>query len=431
MKVLQLGASGFIGSAVARALLADGHALRAAGRDLRQGQRVLPEAEWVRCELRDMGDPAAWSALLEGVDVIVNTSGALQSGLRDDVSAVQDRAIGALVEAARRSGVRHFVQLSAAGAEAQDSDFMRSKARADAALVSSGLPHTILRPGLVIGRNAFGGTELIRAAAGLPFAIELVGTGPIQCVALEDMVAAVRRTVAELGRENGAFDLVEREARSLGEIVALHRQWLGLSRPKLSLRLPVALLRPVSLMADALGWLGWRSPLRSNAVAALVHGVRGDPMQAAYALGREPLSLPETFDRLGAAGKADRWHARLAGLYPPALASLIVLWLAGGVVGLARQDLAVDLLLEGGVPRGAANVVVLAGSAADLAIVAGILFRPTLKLALGAGAALAAAYAIGAAAVRPDLWLDPLGVMVKVLPIVVLSLICLAMAEER
>jgi uncharacterized protein YbjT (DUF2867 family) len=44
MKVLQLGASGFIGSAVARALLADGHTIRAAGRDLRHGRRVLPDA---------------------------------------------------------------------------------------------------------------------------------------------------------------------------------------------------------------------------------------------------------------------------------------------------------------------------------------------------------------------------------------------------
>jgi uncharacterized protein YbjT (DUF2867 family) len=99
MKVLQIGASGFIGSAVARALLADGHTIRAAGRDLRHGRRVLPEAEWVRCDLRDLGDPAAWDALLGDVEVVINASGALQSGLRDDVIAVQHRAIAALVEA--------------------------------------------------------------------------------------------------------------------------------------------------------------------------------------------------------------------------------------------------------------------------------------------------------------------------------------------
>jgi uncharacterized protein YbjT (DUF2867 family) len=378
-----------------------------------------------------LGDPAAWDALLGDVEVVINASGALQSGLRDDVIAVQHRAISALVEAARRSGKRHFVQISAAGAEDQHSDFMRSKASADAALASSGLAHTILRPGLVIGRNAFGGTELLRAAAGLPWAAEIAGTGPIQCVALSDVVAAVRRALADPAATTGSFDLVEAEARSLGDVIALHRQWLGLPQPRFRLRLPVSLLRPVSLLADTLGWFGWRSPLRSNAIAALVHGVEGDTAQAARLLGREPLSLPQTLEAIGAPGKADRWHARLAPLYPLALASLVLLWAAGGLVGLLRQDAAAAVLIEAGFGAGAARLAVLAGSVADLAIAAGILFRPTLKPALAGGAALAASYAVAAAFVRPDLWLDPLGAMVKVIPIVVLSLLCLAMAEER
>ena len=61
----------------------------------------------------------------------------------------------------------------------------------------------------------------------------------------------------------------------------------------------------------------------------------------------------------------------------------------------------------------------------------GLLFRPALRLALGGGAALAIFYAIGATIVRPDLWLDPLGPMVKVVPVIALSMLCLAMAEER
>ena len=78
-----------------------------------------------------------------------------------------------------------------------------------------------------------------------------------------------------------------------------------------------------------------------------------------------------------------------------------------------------------------ARGLVLAGSLADLGVAAGILFRPALRLALGGGAALATAYAIGATIVRPDLWLDPLGPMVKVVPVIALSMLCLAMAEER
>jgi uncharacterized protein YbjT (DUF2867 family) len=429
VRILILGASGFIGSAIGHALLARGDELRALGRDPGRNRATLPAAEWVAGDLRQLTEPNAWTALLYGIDAVINASGALQSGLRDDLVAVQDRAIAALVRAAEQAGVQRFVQISAAGAGTQPREFMQTKARGDEAVAASGLSYTILRPGLVIGRNAFGGTELLRSTAGLPLVgIEIAGTGEVQCVALADVVVATLRGLDGL---EGSYDLVEADSRPLGTIIALHRRWLGLPSPRIVLRMPIAALRPLSLVADALGWLGWRSPLRSNAVAALVQGVRGDVAATRAALGREPLSLTETLVALGPAGKADRWHARLSSLYPIALAALFVLWLAGGAVGLANLDHAAVVLETGGLKADLARALVIAGSLADLAIAAGLLVRPALKWALGGGAALAAAYAIGATIVRPDLWLDPLGSMVKVVPVIALSLLCLAMAEER
>lgn len=431
MRILLLGAGGFIGSALARALIADGHSLRAVGRNLDHGRSLLPDAEWLFCDLRRMRNARDWLPFVEGVDAVINASGALQSGLRDDVRRVQQQAILALIEASLGAQRPHVIQISAPEAERQASDFMQSKARADAALVSSGLAYTIIRPGLVIGRNCFGGTEMIRAAAGLPAGVEIGGTGPIQSVALVDVVDAVRSALADPGAVTGSFDLVEAQPRSLGEIIALHRAWLSIPPPRVTLRVLVKLLRPVTLFADALGWFGWRSPLRSNALEALVCGVRGNADHAAALLGRTPTPLPETLARMGAAGKADRWHARIAPLFPLCLAALFVLWLAGGVFGLMRPDQAAALLTAGGVDLLAARLAVILGSVADLAIALGLLFRPTAKAALGAGAALAAAYAIGAAFVRPDLWLDPLGPMVKLLPLVAMMLLCRALLEER
>jgi uncharacterized protein YbjT (DUF2867 family) len=424
MKVLLLGASGFIGSAIADNLLAGGHQVRALGRDLAYGRRILRDAEWAYCDLRR---GAEWPALLSGVSVVINASGALQSGLRDDVGQVQEHAVAALVQACRTAGIAQFIQISAAGAGRQTGPFMQTKARADALLAESGVPHTIIRPGLVIGRNGFGGTELLRAAAGMPVGLVLSGAGTIQTAALADVIAAVRRVIAEPARCAGCFDLLESQPRSLGDIIAVHRAWLGLPPPRLTITMPIALLRPITLLADALGWLGWRSPLRSNAVAALTFGVSGDAAQARALLGCEPLSLPETLAQAGQAGKADRWHARIAPVYPLALAALVVLWLAGGIIGLARLNEAAALL--GQTP--AARAAVIGGSLADIAIALGIIYRPTLRPALLASSALAAAYVIGAALVRPDLWLDPLGAMVKVIPIIALSLLCHAMAEER
>ncbi|MBD3728669.1 MAG: NAD(P)H-binding protein [Sphingomonadales bacterium] len=433
MHILLLGAGGFIGSELARRLQADGHRVTGLARDAQRAARANPALDWVAGDLRQMADPAAWAGLLDGMEVVVNAAGALQGGLRDDVGKVQYDAMIALYAAAQQAGVRRVVQISAAGAGVPgESDFMASKARADAALAASGLDHAILRPGLVIGRNCFGGTEMLRIAAAAPLArIDFAGTGAVQCVALADVAEATCRAVSGAGGAGGSFDLVEREARDLGAVIALHRAWLGLPPHRLHWRLPLALLRPVSALADLLGWLGWRSPLRSNAVAALAHGVTGNAAEGAALLGRDALSLPETLASMGAAGKADRWHARLAGLMPLALAALVALWLGSGLLGLLRTDAAAQVLVDGGMGDALARACVVGGSLADIAIAGGLLLRPALVPALRASLLLALAYCAGSLAFRADLWLDPLGPMLKVLPVIALTALCLAIAEER
>ncbi len=433
MRILLVGATGFVGSVLARALLEDGHKISGFGRDFAQASRMLTGVDWIVGDLRTMTTAQSWSPHTRGVDLVINASGALQNGLRDDVVTVQRDAIAALADAAQDAGAGHFIQISAAGAdETAVSPFMTSKAEADAAIERSGVRFTIVRPGLVIGRNAFGGTELIRTVAALPFvAIQPRGAGPIQSIAMDDLVAAVRRVVADPAAFVGRFDLVERDARSLGEIIDLHRAWLGIAKPRWRIGITVGTMRAVAWVADVLGWLGWRSPMRSNAIAALALGVRGNVDQSAALLGRVPCGLPEALAKLGIAGKADRWHSRLASIYPLALIALAAVWIASGVLGLLRIDHATALLRAGGIDAWPSTVLVGAGSIADIAIGAGIAFRPTLSVALKAGIVLSLAYLCGSVAIRPDLWFDPLGAMLKVVPMIVLMLACLAMAGER
>lgn len=432
MRVLLLGATGFIGSEIARALLVRGHAVTGLARNNDAASRLMPDLDWREGDLRKLTQREAWASLLLGADAVVNASGALQSGLRDNVDAVQSAAIRALVAACAQAGPRCFVQVSAAGAAKYAATrFMASKGEADDALAQSELDWTILRPGLVIGRNAFGGTELIRIAAALPgIAVSFAGTGAIRCTAMTDVVEAAV-AACEGASSHIAADLVEARAHGLAEIVAAHRRWLGLGDARFTVRLPVAALRPVSLAADALGWLGWRSPLRTTAIRALAEGIGGDPAQARAALGREAMSLEQTLRALPPAGKADRWHARTAALFPLALAALVCLWLGSGLLGLVRTDAAAAVLEASGMSTPLARALVLAGSFGDLAIAMGLVFRTTVKPALLASFALAIAYIAGSLFSAPALWLDPLGPMLKVLPSLALTLICLAMADER
>ena len=433
MRVLLLGATGFIGSEIAAALLHRGHQVSGLARDPAFGARILPAVEWIGGDLRAFQTAVAWRSLLGDVDVVVNASGALQTGLRDDVAAVQSGAIRALVAACRDADIGHFVQISASNADSgAASDFMASKGEADAFLAASGLSCTILRPGLVIGRNAFGGTELLRMAASLPGVLpEIAGTGAVQCVALADVVHAVIGAVEAPASARGCFDLVESSGRGLGEVIRLHRAWLGFAPARRRIMVPAWLLHLVSRLADGSGWLGWRSPLRSNAVAALAAGVSGNAAQASIVLGRQALTLEETLAALPRAGKADRWQARCALVQPLALGCLFLLWAGSGVLGFARLPEATAHLVDGGIPWGLASGLVVAASLGDLAVALLVSFRQTARVALLGMLALSLAYVAGALALLPGLWLDPLGPMLKVLPIIALTLLCLAMVDER
>lgn len=433
MRILLIGATGFIGSEIARALLRDGHDITGLARNPDEGARLIPDLHWVKGDLRTLTRPQDWAALVDGQQAVINASGALQSGLRDSVSAVQLDAITALIEACKAAGVQRFIQISAAGASGNaPTDFMATKARADAVLAGSMLDHVILRPGLVIGRNGFGGTELVRMLAALPLvAPRITGLPPIQCVGMADVVAATCAALEHSAPCALACDLVEPQGHDLGAIIALHRRWLGFAPSRWSAAVPLWSIRPLSILSDALGWLGWRSPLRSTAVTSLMQGVSGQAGDAMALLGRPCAALPEVLATMGAAGKADRWHARLALLYPLALVALVALWLVSGLIGLCHVDQAVALLTAGGMGESAARACVIGGSLADLMIAAGLLFRPWLKLALGAAVAVTLAYLAGSLVVRPDLWIDPLSPMLKAVPALVLALMLLAMADER
>ncbi|ABQ68796.1 NAD-dependent epimerase/dehydratase [Rhizorhabdus wittichii RW1] len=431
MHVLLIGAYGFIGSDVARGLIAHGHRVTGVGRDLSYGRRILPAVDWRQADLATMADPARWRPLLAGVDAIVNASGLLQDEAGHAVQRVQADAIIALVAAAEAAGIARFVQISAANAELPASSiFLRSKAEADRALAESSLAAVILRPGLVIGRNAYGGTELIRMAAAMPLMTPLPrATGTIQCIGMGDLVAAVVRGV-EGDTPAGSHDLVEAHRRTLGDIVALHRAWLGFDPARGTVLLGGMAMGLVAGAADLFGRLGWRSPLRRNAVAALAAGISGDADGAVALLGRPALPL-EAVLAGWPAGKQDRVVARLALLMPLMLAALFLLWMGSAVATFLHFDEAAGLLRAGGLDDRLARFLGGGGAVVDGLLALLMLHRRAVCFALLGTVAVTAAYLLGATIVRPDFWLDPLAPLLKVVPAAMLSLTAYLLLARR
>lgn len=258
-RAIVLGGYGLIGSACVAALVETGFQVTGVGRSASAARAAHARAAWV---IRDLGAITVGDLriLLAGVEVVVNAAGALQDGSRDDLEAIHVRLVANLTEAAAGLPLR-IIQISAAGVSPDASTrFFRTKAEGDA-IIATARDWVILRPTLVLARDAYGGTALLRATAALPGLLpQVLPLARLQTVHIDDLVAAVVMAAQRRIPSGTIADLTEATGHSLPDLTLALRQWLGLPAPRLRPRLPRLLLSLVGLAADSLGHLGWRAP---------------------------------------------------------------------------------------------------------------------------------------------------------------------------
>lgn len=431
MRILVLGGYGLIGSHVATRLAEDGHAVVGLGRDIVAARRRFPKIEWIARDMRAMTRQQDWAPLIAGVDAVVNCAGALQDNGRDDLAAVHIAGPLALAEACVAAGVRRFVHISAIGANADRAQpFSATKYEFEQRLAALDLDWIILRPALVWSAQAYGGTALLRGLAAFPLVVpQVYGASRIQVVGADDVAEATARALAPHAPIRVSCDLAHPEPIELRDMLLRIRGWLGLP-PAPPLSLPPALARLSSAIADALAWLGWRSPMRSAALEQLRAGVVGDANAAQRIFGFAPKSLDALLMR-HPAGVQERWFARSYFVKPLTLIVLSLFWIASGAIGLARGETAATVLTSVGWSTAAAYAAVIIGALIDLGLGFGVLFRRYARPALLGMIVVSLGYLAAATLVRPDLWLDPLGPLVKVAPAAVLAAATLATLDER
>ncbi|MBL4598800.1 MAG: NAD(P)H-binding protein, partial [Rhizobiaceae bacterium] len=96
MNVLVVGGYGLIGRQIVSELTTQSFTVTGMGRSAHKGQQVFPDIKWLSGDLHKLCTPEDWETYLSGIDAVVNASGALQSGLRDNLQAIQSDAIRAL-----------------------------------------------------------------------------------------------------------------------------------------------------------------------------------------------------------------------------------------------------------------------------------------------------------------------------------------------
>jgi uncharacterized protein YbjT (DUF2867 family) len=430
LRILLTGATGLIGSAVLARLRCEGHEVTGVARPA--GARVLPPAaRWVSLDINLAIEPAAWLPHLAGVEAVINCAGVLQDTPSDSTMGVHVAGASALFTACEQAGVRRIIHISALGIDRDaPTAFSRTKRAGDAALMAHDLDWVVLRPSVVLGRPAFGGSALFRGLAALPIIPQAHDTGPLQVVQLDDLVQTIAYFLRPHAPTRMTLDIAGPEALAFTDIVLTYRRWLGWKDAPV-VRVPRWMSHAATRLGDFAGWLGWRPPIRSTARIEIARGSGGDPAEWTRVTGVVPRTLAAAL-ACEPASVQERWFARLYLLKPLLIGAFSLFWFATGVLSLGPGwERGVDVVREAGVAAAVAPLLVLAGAVADIGIGIGIALRRTARLALRAGFALSACYLMVGSALAPQLWSDPLGPLLKILPILMLNLALLAILDDR
>jgi uncharacterized protein YbjT (DUF2867 family) len=430
MRVLVTGGTGLIGASVVARLLNAGHEVVAVARGIERSARSQPQARWIALDIAAATRPEDWLPYLDGVDTVVNCAGVLQDSAGDSTRGVHLDGIDALFAACERAGVRRVVHLSAIGVDRETpTAFSQTKIAGDEALMGRDLDWVILRPSVVLGDAAYGGSALFRGLASLQILPVMPDAGPLQVVQLEEVTETVLRFVESSAPARIALDLAGPERLSMAEIVGRYRHWLGWPEPCV-VSLPTSVAALLFRLGDLAGWLGWRPPLRSTARYEIRRGAIGDPSHWSELTGIGPRSLAATLAARPASVQ-ERWFAGLYALKPVVFVVLALFWIVTGILSLGPGfRIGVDLLEEGGLGA-LSGPLVIAGGLADLAIGIAIAIRRSSRLGLRAALGLSTFYLLAGTVILPRLWAEPLGPMLKIFPIMVLHGVALAILEDR
>jgi NADH dehydrogenase len=288
-----LGGSGFVGTHLCAALARDGWRITVPTRDPARARHLgpIPSLQLVAADIHDARQLAA---LLKGQLVVVNLVGILNERGRSGMGFEQAHAQLArkIVEACRRERVDRLLHVSALNADAEHgpSHYLRSKGRGERAIRDESGPDlrwTIFQPSVIFGPGDDFVNRFARLLRAIPLALPLARPeARFAPVWVGDLVAALRRALADEATAGECYELCGPERMTLREIVCQVRDRLGLARavigiPDFAARLQAAVCdfvpgKPFS--TDNYRSLTVDSVCKVNGLARL--GIRPQPLAA-------------------------------------------------------------------------------------------------------------------------------------------------------
>ena len=421
MRVLVIGATGFIGRRLVPALQAVGHTVVAASRHAAASTPASRQVDFSRL-LR----PEDWSPVLRDVDAVINAVGIFRADAQRTLQLMHVDAPRALFEACVACGVARVVQISALGADdAAASAYHVTKRAADQALLCLPLAATVVQPSLVFGSDG-ASARMFSTWAALPVVL-VPGRGDqrIQPVHVDDAVDAIVAVLDDRSTVGKTIPIVGPLPLPLRDYLIELRAALGLARARVW-PVPMALVRLVA------GWGGRITGglIDEDALGMLERGNTADPAVIERLLGRAPRPVRHFCDEAPSLWRT----SALAGWALPLLrVAVAVVWIVTGILslGVFPVDQSRELLARVGAQGGMATLLLYGAAVTDLLLGLATLLIPRSGAMWASQMALILGYTALISWRLPEFWLHPFGPILKNVPMLAAIAVLWAMKDTR
>jgi|Deesub1362A_J573_1020465.scaffolds.fasta_scaffold00093_85 NADH dehydrogenase len=226
------GSTGFIGKHLLKALTEKNYKIRCLIRKPKQARTY--EKQGIEAIIGDITQRDTLYGILTGVRMVVHLVGIIEEKGNQTFKKVHVEGTKNLVEEAKKAGVEHFFYQSALGASLDSpAAYHRTKAEAEEIVRASGIPFTIFRPSLIVGKGD-GFTKKILELIKFPSPVIPVpgkGKALFQPIYIGDWVECFLRIIENPNARDKIYELGGPEQLSYNEIVKLIAEASGVRKP--------------------------------------------------------------------------------------------------------------------------------------------------------------------------------------------------------
>ena len=250
MQIFLTGATGFVGRHMLSRLLTEGHAVRILLRFPEKQARLLAFSQSEMPGWREKlavvpGDVVTGVGLdsgIQGCDAVIHLVGIIVEKGKNTFEAVHHLGTRNAVEAAKRNGIKRFIQMSALGVRAEGvAAYQTSKWKGEEEVRGSGIPYCILRPSLIFGPGDGFVTQMMDMMRKAPLFRPVPGNGKAKYrpVFIDDVTACFARALSTEAATHQTIALGGADELSLNEILTEIARCAGVRKPAVHMPLPL------------------------------------------------------------------------------------------------------------------------------------------------------------------------------------------------